>query len=682
MIKFRTIKGAMLSIIIPLISIAMLALGLLGYCYSKSIINNEIGKKMDYHLNYAIEGIEKRLSKHNQLLLGLSKSVEASIETGKEETYFSMVKKIASTNEETLGCGVWLEPYILNKSEKYFGPYAYKDNGKISITMDYSNEEYNYFQYGWYKNVKNIENTSIWSTPYYDETTDITMITTSAPLYNNDKFIGAVTADIDIGTIQKLIQNTQVGKSGRAFLLSEDGTYIADNDKKKVLNVNILNDSNKSLASIGEKIIQNERGSYTYKDENGQNIIYYKKIPQTNWIVALTIPKNELYSSLNDLLKKILITIVITLLIISSCILNHANRLTKNISKLKENALNIAEGDFTVESDIKLKDEIGQLSNSFNSMTQNVKTLLLEVKEVSDDVSFSANNLAAISEETSALADGISRAVEEIAVGAVEQAQDATDGTKLSSNLDDKFTQLTINSKDMYKKANSVREINKLGVESVEELRQNTNLNNKSIDDIESAIKQLSIKSNNIGDILQTIKSISEQTNLLALNASIEAARAGESGRGFAVVADEIRNLAEGSNQATDKIKGIVDSILQESNNTVKIMEKVKSISSEQTKSVKNVDESFEKTSDEIKNIVMYIENINEFINNMTTDKDNIVESIHNISSVSEETVASSEEVSASVEQQSLAIEEVAKSAEKLTDLSLKLNNQIDKFKI
>jgi methyl-accepting chemotaxis protein len=262
-------------------------------------------------------------------------------------------------------------------------------------------------------------------------------------------------------------------------------------------------------------------------------------------------------------------------------------------------------------------------------MTQNVKTLLLEVKEVSDDVSFSANNLAAISEETSALADGISRAVEEIAVGAVEQAQDATDGTKLSSNLDDKFTQLTINSKDMYKKANSVREINKLGVESVEELRQNTNLNNKSIDDIESAIKQLSIKSNNIGDILQTIKSISEQTNLLALNASIEAARAGESGRGFAVVADEIRNLAEGSNQATDKIKGIVDSILQESNNTVKIMEKVKSISSEQTKSVKNVDESFEKTSDEIKNIVMYIENINEFINNMTTDKDNIVESIH-----------------------------------------------------
>ncbi|MEJ8553089.1 methyl-accepting chemotaxis protein [Tepidibacter sp. Z1-5] len=683
MIQFKTIKSTMLSIIIPLVIVAMLTLAILGYFYSKAIINDEISKKMNYQLDYVIENIEKRLSKHNQLALGLAKAVEASIETGKEETYLSMVEKVVSTNEETFGSGIWLEPYMLNDNEKYFGPYAYKHNDKISLTMGYSNEKYDYFQYEWYQGVKNIKDTSIWSTPYYDETTDITMITTSVPLYNkNGEFIGAVTADTNLGSIQKMIQDTKVGIEGRAFLISEDGTYIADKDKEKVMKVKVLNDSNKSLANIGKKLVQSEKGNGIYKDKNGDNEIYYARIPQTKWIVALTIPQKELYAPLKNLVKNIIITIIISLFIVISGIVMYANRLSENISILKESAHSIAQGDFTVKSDIKLKDEIGQLSSNFNTMVQNVKILLLDSKEVSEAVSESAINLAATSEETSASAEEIARAIEEIAMGATKQAQDAGEGAKISSNLDNKFTKLTNNSENMYQKANEVSEINKLGVEVVKELKENTDLNNTSIDNIEMAIKQLSMKSNNIGGILETIRSIAEQTNLLALNASIESARAGEAGRGFAVVADEIRKLAEGSREATDKIKEIVEDIQKESYNTVELMNEVKEISLKQTKSVVDVNGAFQKISYGIESIAININDVNEFINNMIYDKNEIVRSIENISEVSEETAASSEEVTASVEQQSMAVEDVANNAEKLTQLSLKLNDQINKFKI
>ena len=77
------------------------------------------------------------------------------------------------------------------------------------------------------------------------------------------------------------------------------------------------------------------------------------------------------------------------------------------------------------------------------------------------------------------------------------------------------------------------------------ETKETTQALNDSIQDVQA--------------ITETILGISSQTNLLALNASIEAARAGEAGRGFAVVADEIRNLSEGTRQATEQISAIIE---------------------------------------------------------------------------------------------------------------------------
>ncbi len=437
MIKFKSIRTALLSIVLSLVIAGMLTISLLGYFYSKSIINDEIAQKMNHQSAYIKEGIDKRLFKHDQLLITIAKSVEAFIDSDDEGAYKTLIEKALQTNEDTYGTGIWFEPYEFSPGAKYFGPYAYKDDGKVSITMDYSNESYDYLSYDWYTKAEGNKESSTWSDPYYDETSDITMITTSYPFSNkNNQFAGVISADINLSSIQDIISEAKVGETGYAFLLNSDGVYLSDIDESKIMNMNISNDPNTSLAELGAKIIETREGYGTYLEDDGKHQVYYSVIPKTDWIIGLTISEKELYSSLNALLRSTLLTLIVSLIVVSIGVVLYTNVLSKNIARLRVVAESLAHGDFTVISNINTDDEMGVLSRSFNNMIDNIKSLLAEVIDVSNEVAGSATNLAATSEQVSASSDEVARAVEEIAKGAEEQARDAENGVAIALALD------------------------------------------------------------------------------------------------------------------------------------------------------------------------------------------------------------------------------------------------------
>lgn len=581
------------------------------------------------------------------------------------------------------------EPFLLGLFEHYvnnypsaFQTYIGTKDGTMRIHPHFDfDDSYDPRVRGWYKLA---EETGVmgWTDMYEDRVTGNMSVSGSAPVFNsNNEFVGAVATSLDLSAFSEMIGDVKVGKQGYVFVLDDQGRVVAHPDPSQIGNVLPVEEIQAVIAA-GET---SGLVDYEYKNAEGEiseKYAVYKFIPEMRWYIMTSMYYDEISESTESMLTAAMITGVITLIVAAVILWIFANSLTKPIKAIVNDMSRVEQGDMTVVSEVKTKDEIGELAGKFNSMVSNVRTLLGNTVAVSGEVSLASQTLASSAEEASASSDEVNNTVDEIAKGATEQAHDTEAAARLTGNLDEKFERLHENSSEISENADRAMKTNQKGEEVLQDLKVKSDENNKSTERISEAIRDLETKSQAIGGILGTISSIAEQTNLLALNASIEAARAGEHGRGFAVVADEIRKLAEESSNSADEIRNIITQIQEQTGNTVVIMDDFKANSDEQYKAVDEMGMSFADISTAVSGIADQIAAIDTFITDMLNDKNAIVESISNISSVSEETAAASQQVSATMEQQNAAVDEVAKAAENLNDLSARLNDEVSKFKI
>jgi len=580
-------------------------------------------------------------------------------------------------------------PYLLDSFEAYvkhypdaFQMYIGTLDGTIRIHPDYDfDDDYDPRKRFWYELAETTGEAG-WTSMYQDAVTGNWSISGTAPVYNmNDKFIGAVATSLDLSEVSEMIGEIKVGEEGYVFILDDQGRVVGHPDPNQVGKVmpidevlQVIND--KKLSGVVDYQYTNKEG------KSSDKYAVYSYVDSLGWYIMTSMYYDEITNSTRSMLNNALIIGLITLLVAGVLGVFFANSLTKPIAQIVDDMDKVEQGDMTVISKIKTKDEIGLLSKKFNNMIGNVRQLLENASDVTRNVSDASQTLAASAEEASASSEEVNRTIGEIAQGATDQAHDTETAAKLVGNLDEKFENLHTNSQEISTNAENVKEVNYAGAKVLSELKEKSEENNQSTIRISEAIRNLEEKSRDIGGILVTISSIAEQTNLLALNASIEAARAGEAGRGFAVVADEIRKLAEESSTSAEEIGKIVAVIQEQTNDTVSIMDEFKENSDQQYKAVEEMDKSFEAISSSIESVSQQIEGIDDYITEMLNDKNDITNSITNISSVSEETAAASEEVSATMDQQNAAVDAVAKSADELSALSRQLSEQINKFKI
>ncbi|MEK4746002.1 methyl-accepting chemotaxis protein [Niallia sp. FSL W8-0177] len=381
--------------------------------------------------------------------------------------------------------------------------------------------------------------------------------------------------------------------------------------------------------------------------------------------------------------KTLIISMIIALLIGTALIIIISSRITRNLKKVVEVSDTIAQGDLTVEEvNYKGKDEIGQLAQSMNKMSNNLRMVIQKISEVSITVNKQSENLSQSTNEVTAGSQQVATTMQELSSGAESQANTATDLASsmesFSGTIGDAYNQGEL----IYQSSNKVLGMTNDGSRLMGNSIEQMNVINQIMKEAVEKVRGLDTQSHEISKLVSVIKGIADQTNLLALNAAIEAARAGEHGKGFAVVADEVRKLAEQVAYSVTDITDIVGSIQKESSVVTESLQGGYEEVMKGAEQIKMTGETFEGIKAAVNDMVNSIEVVSENLASILETSKEMNRSIEDIAAISEEAAAGIEQTSASVQQTSSSMQELSDSSHELSNLAVDLNGLVKEFKI
>lgn len=517
----------------------------------------------------------------------------------------------------------------------------------------------------------------IWTEPYQDTGSGNLVVTAARPIFDDsNNIVGVIGLDISLEQLTKMIVSFKIGEKGYFILSDTKGNVIAHPTAEKIgqpLTTDILREK----AQSGEI-----SGTLDYNYNNADKHTNFITIERTGWKLFGTFDYTEITNKTSIILKGSLI-ITLILIVLSGALAYFFSRpIINGIKSVSKDMITIGNGDFTIRSNIKSKDEIGQLSATLNKMAQELGTMMSNVKGMAVEVSTSSDSLAASSEESTATAEEIARTIQEIVRVTEDQAFNTEDGLKKTTQLAEKIQGVSQEINRIAAMVNDSSSLNEKGVQSVAVLKEASDASNAASEKVSAVIIEVDQSSGQIGTIVDTMSSIADQTNMLALNASIEAARAGESGRGFAVVADQIRKLAEQSAAASNDIRKLVDNIQTQSKNAVVTMDGTKPVVEAQNNAVAETKAIFDQISATIESLSKEVAIINELNDSMVQKKDEILSTMESISASAEQTSASTQQIAASTHEQQAAADEVAKTAEQLNHVAQNLSKEVSRFKV
>lgn len=351
--------------------------------------------------------------------------------------------------------------------------------------------------------------------------------------------------------------------------------------------------------------------------------------------------------------------------------------ITQVIDKLNE----FATGDFNVTLNLKSKDEFGELSTTFNEMTNNLRSTMKEVGDSALQVATKAEQFSANSEEVSSATAGITRSIVNISDGMEDQNLMANHVRALATENLTKVEGTLDNIKEMVDRVELADGKSTEGFAEVRQVSEQMATILANSETITTDINELNEQIKTITDSIGSIKAIAEQTNLLALNASIEAARAGESGQGFAVVANEVRNLAEASNSTSVMIEEVIQSISDQMDNTVMIITNNNESVQEGQKRVEANGKMFAEITEAISAVKSQANYMHDSIATVFSNIKELVSRIEQTQNISEATSDESQNIAATAEQQSATMVEVADASTDLADLAIGLQEIVEKYK-
>ncbi|WP_394871090.1 methyl-accepting chemotaxis protein, partial [Clostridium butyricum] len=379
-------------------------------------------------------------------------------------------------------------------------------------------------------------------------------------------------------------------------------------------------------------------------------------------------------SSINKL-KILDITFLILLIFITIILLRRIIIfLILPIKSLEISIKQLSMGDLITPIEIKGNDELYNIAKSLDYHRCSMRTLILNLKNISNEISLESQNNINNSHVLNSICQNQISSISNINLSMNDWIKSINQIVSLSNNLSNLLSDTKSINTDASDKFDLILDMSQNGFSDMQEFQNAINNISESIDTLKDIVVNVNNSTLEVNDVLSSIDNIAKQTTLLSLNANIEAARAGEHGKGFSVVAEEIGNLAHITATFVKTISNITTNV---DISVKEMMDKTK----ENVDNIKDHSHLISMSCDAFEDINFYINEENAFIDTMINKLTTINDSATSLSNMISNNSIDMGELLTSSSLLNSNLEDIAKSNESMRLSGSNISKSVIKLK-
>ncbi len=216
-----------------------------------------------------------------------------------------------------------------------------------------------------------------------------TVMVVSRPVASGEVYLGDLELIVDLQFLVRSLRNAR-SQGLDTFVVDHSGRMVASSSTKYATGQDMsTNDLVRNFKEQSGNTLIAVTNEFGLQDGKGKNPIpmlgTYDPVPGMGWAVVAQRAQAEAYRDIFDMQHAALWFAMLAILVSMLVAIFAARRLTTPLQVLTESSRAIAGGDFTQRVHLKSRTELGELAQSFNSMTDDLERFVFDLRKAADE---------------------------------------------------------------------------------------------------------------------------------------------------------------------------------------------------------------------------------------------------------------------------------------------------------